>query len=97
MAKFKEGFIDKRNPAGNAINNGPCGSAILWAPFFVAGDLVARTLHGMGFHVATDGYSLPYIWAVSLGAAIYAGIALALTYWLARQITEPYRGVLGVA
>ncbi|MGI8857045.1 MAG: ArnT family glycosyltransferase [Thermomicrobiales bacterium] len=88
LAQFKEGFIDKRNPAGNAINNGPCGSAILWAPFFVAGDIAARTLHGVGFTVATDGYSLPYIWAVSLGAAIYAGIALALTYWLARQITD---------
>jgi hypothetical protein len=87
LAQFKEGFIDKRNPAGNAINNGPCGSAILWAPFFVGGDLIARALHGAGFNVATDGYSLPYIWAVSLGAAIYAGIALLLTYWLARQIT----------
>ena len=42
LAKFKEGFIDKRNPAGNAINNGPGGSALLWAPFFVGGDLIAR-------------------------------------------------------
>lgn len=88
LESFKEGFIDKRNPVGNAINNGPCGSAILWAPFFVAGDLVARGLNGLGVDVATDGYSLPYIWSVSLGAAIYAGIALVLTYRLARQLTD---------
>jgi hypothetical protein len=89
LAKFKEGFIDKRNPAGNAINNGPCGSALLWAPFFLVGDGAARSLHALGAHVATDGYSLPYIWAVSLGSAIYAGIALILTYLLARSLVGP--------
>lgn len=88
LAKFKEGYIDKRNPAGNAINNGPSGSAILWAPFFLVGDASARLLHRLGFNVAADGYSLPYIWAVSLGSAIYAGIALMLTYRIARQITN---------
>lgn len=88
LAKFKEGFIDKRNPSGNAINNGPCGSAILWAPFFIAGDIAARALRAAGANVATDGYSQPYIRAVSLGAAIYAGIALLLTYRLARAITN---------
>lgn len=88
LAKFKEGFIDKRNPHGNAINNGPCGSAILWAPFFLAGDLVARTLRSLGANVQADGYSWPYIWSVSVGSAIYAGIALMLTYRLARRLTD---------
>lgn len=87
LEKFKEGFIDKRNPHGKAINNGPCGSAILWAPFFVLGDLAARALHGLGANIQADGYSLPYIWSVSIGAAIYAGIALVLTYLLARRLT----------
>lgn len=89
LAKFKEGFIDKRNPSGNAINNGPCGSALLWAPFFLAGDGAARVLHALGADTMTDGYSLPYIWAVSLGAAIYAGIGLVLTYLLARSVAGP--------
>ena len=88
LAQFKEGFIDKRNPSGNAINNGPCGSAILWAPFFLAGDGVARLLHVAGSATVADGYSQPYIWAVSLGSAIYAGIALLLTYLLAKAITD---------
>ncbi|MHB8648214.1 MAG: ArnT family glycosyltransferase [Thermomicrobiales bacterium] len=87
LETFKAGFIDKRNPAGNAINNGPAGSAILWAPFFLAGDAIARVSHDVGASVAADGYSLPYIWAVSLGSALYAGIALLLTYCLARAIT----------
>lgn len=88
LEKFKEGFINKRNPHGKAINNGPCGSAILWAPFFVAGDIASRALHGLGLNVDADGYSPPYIWAVSIGAAVYAGIALVLTYRLARQLTD---------
>ena len=88
LALFKEGFLDKRNPSGHAINNGPCGSAILWAPFFLAGDGLARLLHAVGSATAADGYSRPYIWAVSLGSALYAGIALLLTYLLASAITD---------
>ncbi len=87
LANFKAGFIDKRNPAGNAINNGPIGSAFLWAPFFLFGDAVARVSHAIGASSTADGYSKPYIWAVSLGSALYAGIALLLTYHLARAIT----------
>ncbi len=89
LENFKTGFIDKRNPSGNAINNGPCGSAILWFPFFFAGDLAARAGHAVGLSVEPNGYSAPYIWAVSLGSAVYAGIALVLTYLLARRITDP--------
>ncbi|MDQ6603456.1 MAG: glycosyltransferase family 39 protein [Chloroflexota bacterium] len=88
LANFKAGFIDKRNPSGHAINNGPIGSAILWVPFFLAGDAAARVLHGMGAAIAPDGFSLPYIWSVSLGSALYAGAALVLTYLLARAITD---------
>lgn len=71
---------------GHAVNFGPIGSALLWSPFFVAGDLAARALHAAGFHVAADGYSLPYLEAVSLGSALYAGAALLLTYKLAKAI-----------
>ncbi len=76
-------------PTGHAVNFGPLGSALLWSPFFVAGDGVARTLHALGFKVAADGFSTPYLWAVSLGSAIYAGIALLLTYKLAKTLTTP--------
>jgi len=71
---------------GHAVNFGPIGSALLWAPFFIMGDVAARTLHALGFHVAVDGYSTPYLWAVSLGSAIWAGAALVLSYRLARSI-----------
>ncbi len=88
LANFKQGFIDKRNPSGHAINNGPAGSALLWAPFFLAGDGAARLVHALGASTMADGYSQPYIRAVSLGAALYAGIALLLTYLLAGAITD---------
>ena len=89
LENFRVGFIEKRNPAGHAINNGPIGSAVLWSPFFLAGDGLARSLHALGASVAADGYSQPYIRLVSLGAAIYAGLALILTYLLARAIAGP--------
>jgi hypothetical protein len=88
LEQFREGFLEKTNPAGHAINNGPAGSALLWSPFFLAGDATARIAHALGAAVAPDGYSSPYIRAVSLGAAIYAGIGMVLTYLLARAITN---------
>ncbi|MCA1668629.1 MAG: glycosyltransferase family 39 protein [Thermomicrobia bacterium] len=97
LADFKAGFIEKRNPVGNAINNGPIGSALLWSPFFLAGDGVARLLHTFGSSVAADGYSQPYIWAVSLGSALYAGMALLLTYLLASAITDRRAAVWAAA
>jgi hypothetical protein len=45
-------------------------------------------LHAAGAATAADGYSQPYIRAVSLGSALYAGIALLLTFALAGAITD---------
>ncbi len=93
---FRRGFIvevqedgtetPRVTPTGHAINFGPLGSALLWFPFFLVGDGVARTLHALGSPVQPDGFSAPYLWAVSVGSAVLGMIALLLTYRLAKAI-----------
>jgi hypothetical protein len=79
LAGFKETFLDRREPrSGRYINFAPMGAAILWAPFFLvvhAGVLLARAA---GAGVAADGYSWPYLAAVSYASALYAFLGLLL-------------------
>ena len=39
----------------------------------------------MGGHVAADGYSTPYLWAMALGTALYGFLALWISFRLARK------------
>ncbi len=55
----------------------PCGSAILWSPFFFTAHLLAEPL---GY--PADGLSPPYSWAILLGGCIYAFIGL----WFLRKV-----------
>lgn len=93
---FRRGFIvevqengteiPRVTATGHAINFGPLGSALLWFPFFLIGDGVARTLHALGFAVQPDGFSAPYLWAVSVGSAVLGMLGMLLTYRLAKAI-----------
>ncbi len=84
--KFKETFIDTVTPTGLRPNFGPIGTAVLWAPFYLVGHVVALVGHGAGLHVAADGYSKPYLWAITLGSACYALVGLLLSYGLCRAL-----------
>jgi len=84
--KFKETFIDTSTPTGLRPNFGPIGTAILWAPFYLVGHVVALVAHGAGVQVAADGYSRPYLWAITLGSACYALVGLLLSYGLCRTL-----------
>ena len=84
--KFKETFIDTITPTGLRPNFGPIGTAILWAPFYLVGHVVALVAHGAGMNVAADGYSKPYLWAITLGSAFYALVGLLLSYGLCRAL-----------
>jgi hypothetical protein len=78
---FHETFLERRNEAGRRENYGPAGSAVLWAPFYAVGHVVAR-LTG----APATGFSQPYISAVSFGSAIYGGLAVLLSAAIARQV-----------
>ena len=84
---FHETFLERTTEAGRRINFGTIGCAILWAPFYAAGDLVARALNALGRGVPVDGFSKPYLAAVAYGSAFYGFVAILLSIGAARRIT----------
>jgi hypothetical protein len=78
-----------RTATGHVGNQWSVGPAVVWAPWFLiahAGVLVARIA---GSPLVADGYSWPYLWAVSIGTAVYG--------WLALWLSAGAAGRLGLA
>lgn len=78
---FRTTFLDGTNEAGRRRNFTPIGTAVLWAPFFAAGHLVAVTTGA-----PADGLSQPYIAAVTFGSAVYGFLTLLLTHAIVRRV-----------
>lgn len=68
-------------------NIAPVGSALLWAPWFIASDALLRFMHiiGIGLDIPADGYSWPYQRAISYASAVYAFVGLLITYRMTQQ------------
>ena len=62
--RFYATFLGGTTPTGLRINFAPVGTAILWAPFYVATDAGVRIARALGSDVPADGFSRPYIAAV---------------------------------
>ena len=87
---FRETFLgDRLNEKGRRINFGPVGCVILWAPFFAAGHVAA-----LATGAPADGYSQPYISAITYGSAAYGWLAVLLTAAIVRRLTG--RGIAAV-
>jgi hypothetical protein len=78
---FHETFLERQTGTGRRINFATIGCAILWAPFYAAGDAVARVSG-----VPADGFSQPYIAAVAYGSAVYGFLALVIAILAARRL-----------
>jgi hypothetical protein len=74
----------KPTPTGYAQSAWTIGPAIVWAPFFAAGHLVARELNKAGAPVSTDGVSYPYRQAVCIAGLVYG----LLGCWFAFRLTS---------
>jgi len=70
---FRETFLELETDTHHRINFGTIGCAILWSPFYGAGDLVARATGA-----TRDGFSKPYVAAVAYGSAVYGFLAVVL-------------------
>src|SRR6185503_7096965 len=57
---FHETFLERRTETGRRLNFGTVGCAILWSPFYLAGDLAARMTGA-----PVDGFSKPYVAAIA--------------------------------
>jgi hypothetical protein len=80
-AGFHETFLEERyTQAGRRLNFGTIGPAILWAPFYAVGHLVA-VVSG----APQDGYSQPYVAAVAYGSAVYGWLAVLLSAAIAHR------------
>lgn len=91
LAGLKRTNLDRLDDQGQPLtrrsdlplNFGPIGTAVLWLPFFAVGHLVAVLAHAVSPTVPVDGYSAPYIWAITTGSALYSAAALLILYRLA--------------
>ncbi len=85
-ANIKKDMIDKLNEKGIPINEGPVGSALLWTPFYGVAHVVALSGQAIGLKsFQPDGYSTPYIWAVTLASLLYGFAGLLFCYFFCRN------------
>lgn len=64
-------YLFQPTRTGHAESAWTIGPAIVWAPFFAAGHVVATRLHASGRDVATDGTSYPYRQAICVAGLFY--------------------------
>jgi hypothetical protein len=86
-AGFHETFLEQQTATGRRKNYGTIGCAVLWAPFYAAGDVAARLMRAAGRDVAVDGFSKPYVAAVAYGSAVLGFAAILLSIAAARRLT----------
>lgn len=79
---FRETFLERKNEIGRAINFTPIGCAVLWAPAYAIGHVVALVTGA-----PADGFSRPYIAAVTYGSAALGLAAVLLSAAIARRVT----------
>ncbi len=83
---FERTFLELETVTGLRLNFATIGPALLWAPFYAVGDVAARLLHAAGAEVAVDGFSKPYLLAVTYGSATYAFLAICIAIATARRL-----------
>jgi hypothetical protein len=80
---FVATFLETETVTGRRPNYGTIGSAILWSPFYALADL--GVILGGGA-TARDGYSRPYLAAVTWASACYGALALILSAAIVRRL-----------
>lgn len=70
---------------GHVGNHFAVGASLLWAPFLLVVHGAVLGLDRLGWNVAADGYSRPYVIAMALATAFYGFLALWLSFLLARE------------
>jgi hypothetical protein len=73
---------------GHLDNYFSVGPALLWAPFLVIAHLAVLAANALGAHSVADGFSRPYLFAMSIGTAFYGFLALLISFRFARSYFE---------
>lgn len=82
---FHKTFLEERGETGLRFNFGTIGPALLWAPMYAVADISVRLARAAGSQVQADGFSRPYLAAVTYGSALYGFLALLLSIFVARR------------
>jgi hypothetical protein len=82
---------------GHAQSAASIGPAILWAPFFGAGHLVARSLGARRPEIDANGISFPYRQAVCVAGLFYGLIGCWFCFRLTRRFYDPSLAALATA
>src|SRR2546423_12209593 len=64
------------------------GPAILWSPFLIPTHLTVFGLAHLGWHIAPDGHSWPYLAAMTASTALYGFACLCLSFAGARRFVK---------
>ena len=83
---FHYTFLEIESPTGRRINFGTIGCAFLWAPFYGVADLGVVAARALGSDVPRDGYSRPYLRAVTYGSAVYGFLAVLVSAGIAARL-----------
>lgn len=82
-------FVD--NPVtktGHLPNFYAVGPALLWSPFLIVTHLTVLGLGHLGWQIAPDGHSWPYLAAMAGATALYGFAGLCFSFAIARQFVE---------
>jgi len=82
-------FVD--NPVtktGHLPNFYSVGPAMLWSPFLIATHLAVLGFGHLGWRIAPDGHSWPYLAALTGATALYGFAGLCLSFAMARKFVE---------
>jgi hypothetical protein len=82
---FVENPITKTGHLPNFYTAGP---AVLWSPFLILTHLVVLAVGRLGWHIAPDGHSWPYLAALTAATALYGFAGLWLSFAMARKFVE---------
>ena len=83
---FYESYLVRETATGLRYSYWTVGPAILWSPFYAVADVTTRIRRAFGSEVPADGYSRPYLRAVTLGSAFYGFLAICLAIVTARRL-----------
>ncbi len=76
---------DQYTSTGQLNNHFSIGPAILWTPFLIVAHAGVLAADHLGAHIPADGFSRPYLVAMSFATALYGFLAIVISFALARR------------
>ena len=87
-------YKDQFNSTGYVFNNWQIGHSFFVFPFFLLGHGGAKFLNTIGYPVALDGYSFPYLMSTALASQTYLFLGLLILFQINRKYFSEISSVL---